>query len=292
MPRTALDRIAELNPDTDSQQIVQLTLEDGLLWDFIRALELALFRTFAAPSISRLLDRTSEFERHGQKRYDDTTLILLNILRHGCNSDTGRAYLARMNRSHSHYAISNEDFLFVLSTFVIDPILWCERHSWRALVPAEQQALFKVWIEIGQHMGLKDLPASLDEMTRQSWAYVEQQFVYSAENERVGQATLRIVQGWLPRGLRGLVSPAAAALLDERTRTALGLRPAPPLFAATVKGALRLRAAAMRRTRLWHAPNWPTGHLSYPQGYGAEQLAPQRLLQAEAGKTVRKRQTG
>lgn len=56
-------------------------------WDFPcdieKALEFALFRTYAVPAISGLLQRTGEFENRTRKRYDDTELILAEIQEHG-----------------------------------------------------------------------------------------------------------------------------------------------------------------------------------------------------------------
>ena len=41
-------------------------------WDYVQGTGIAFMRDYGVPSISRLLDRTREFEDHGVKRYDDT----------------------------------------------------------------------------------------------------------------------------------------------------------------------------------------------------------------------------
>jgi hypothetical protein len=74
--RTIVDEILRLDPQRDHQRIVLLTTAYEFPYDIARALELALFRTFAVPSISSLLDRTGEFRQRPQKRYDDTAIIL------------------------------------------------------------------------------------------------------------------------------------------------------------------------------------------------------------------------
>ena len=83
-----------------------------------------MFRTFCVPSISALLDQTGEFRRATQKRYDDTDIIVSELLEYGYLSDRGRIALRRLNRLHGRFAISNEDFLYVLSTFIYEPIRW------------------------------------------------------------------------------------------------------------------------------------------------------------------------
>ncbi len=131
-------------------------------WDLTRALELALLKTFCLPSISGLLARTGEFERRPRKRYDDTGLMVAELLRHGLDSPAGAAVITRMNRIHGHYAISNDDFLYVLSTFVAEPTRWLNRYGWRPLTPEEQEHLFRFWCGVGDRMGIADLPDSLE----------------------------------------------------------------------------------------------------------------------------------
>ncbi|WP_240544744.1 hypothetical protein [Paracoccus sp. AK26] len=122
MTSAAAKRIASLDPVTDCQEIARLLMTCEFSWDIERALEFALFRTYAVPSISGLLARTGEFECRPRKRYDDTELILSEMIENGFDSAPARCALARMNDMHSRYRIANEDMLYVLSTFVIEPI--------------------------------------------------------------------------------------------------------------------------------------------------------------------------
>ncbi|WP_254990725.1 oxygenase MpaB family protein [Cyanobium sp. N5-Cardenillas] len=131
-------------------------------WDLTRALELALLKTFCVPSISGLLARTGEFERRPRKRYDDTGLMVAELLRRGLDSPAGAAVIASMNRIHGHYAIGNDDFLYVLSTFVAEPIRWLARYGWRPLTPLEQEHLFRFWCGVGERMRIAALPPSLE----------------------------------------------------------------------------------------------------------------------------------
>ena len=117
-----LDEIRTLDPVADHQRIVFLSTCFDFPFDTTRALELALFRTFCIPSVSRLLDRTGEFQNRAQKRYDDTDLIVSELVEWGYSSERGARALARMNAIHGRFKIANTDFLYVLSTFVFEPI--------------------------------------------------------------------------------------------------------------------------------------------------------------------------
>ena len=61
-----------------------------------RALELALFHTYAHPRISALLHKTGEFRRHGQKRYDDTGIIISLLYAYGYDSERAERYRQRV----------------------------------------------------------------------------------------------------------------------------------------------------------------------------------------------------
>ncbi|WP_044207446.1 hypothetical protein [Coleofasciculus chthonoplastes] len=53
-----------------------------------------MVKTFCVPSISRLLTRTGEFHHHTQKRYDDTGLLIAEILQWGYESERGAEAIA------------------------------------------------------------------------------------------------------------------------------------------------------------------------------------------------------
>src|SRR6266540_1840238 len=82
-----LEQIKKLDPERDHQRIAFLTMRGDFPFDTTRALEFALFRTFAVPSIGGLLDSTKEFETRAQKRYDDTDIIVSEMIENGYDSD-------------------------------------------------------------------------------------------------------------------------------------------------------------------------------------------------------------
>ncbi len=130
---TILDQIRALDPERDHQRIVFLSSCYEFPFDTTRALEFALFRTFCVPRIARLLDGTGEFRNRAQKRYDDTDIIVSELMEHGYDSERGRRALACMNAQHGRFKIANDDFRYVLSTFIYEPIRWNERFGWRLM---------------------------------------------------------------------------------------------------------------------------------------------------------------
>ena len=156
---TILDRIRALDPERDHERIVFLSTCYDFPFDTTRALEFALFRTFCVPRIARLLDGTGEFRNRAQKRYDDTDIIVSELMEHGYSSERGSRALARMNAQHGRFKIANDDFRYVLSTFIYEPIRWNARFGWRQMCETERLAYFHFWRQVGERMGIKDIPA-------------------------------------------------------------------------------------------------------------------------------------
>jgi hypothetical protein len=138
---TAYDReILQLDPVKDHCRITFLMATCVYPFDIARALELALFRTYAVPRISGLLRHTGELTERTRKRYDDTDLLLSELIEHGYDSPRGQAAIENINRQHAKYTIRNEDYLYVLSTFIFEPIRWIERFGHRPLSEKERLA--------------------------------------------------------------------------------------------------------------------------------------------------------
>jgi hypothetical protein len=271
-----LDEIRGLDPVADHHRIAFLSTRVDFPFDTTRALELALFRTFGVPSISALLHRTGEFERRAQKRYDDTDIIVSELMEHGYDSERGRAALARMNAIHGRFKIANEDFLYVLSTFVFEPIRFNARFGWRRMTEKEELALFHFWRAVGERMGIRDIPARFEDFERYSVEYEARRYRFTEANRAVGAATVELFAGWFPRPLHPLVRQAIYALLDEPARRAFGFPAANPVIAALVVGAMKARALALRVWPRRRRPSFRTAmtHPTYPGGYRIETLGP------------------
>src|SRR2546425_1239722 len=210
-----LDEIRRLDPERDDQRIVFLSTCYDFPFDTTRALEFALFRSFAVPSIADLLDRTGEFQNRAQKRYDDTDIIVSELIEWGYDSDRGQRALRRMNQLHGRFAIANDDFLYVLSTFIYEPIRWNERFGWRPLCEQERLGYFCFWREVGRRMNIRDIPADFDTFERFNREYERRHYRFTGANQRVGAATRELFVRWFPRPLAPAVRSTIYALLDD-----------------------------------------------------------------------------
>jgi hypothetical protein len=275
-------RIARLDPERDHVQIIHYLVGWEFPWDYVRALELALYRTFCNPSTSRLLDHTREFHDRPQRRYDDTALLMAEIMEWGYDSERGREALRRVNRFHRHYDIANDDFLYVLTTFHLEPIRWIDRFGWRRLTDAERLASYHFWREVGKRMAIRDIPPTMEAFEAWSAEHERRTFAFDDANQRIATSTRELFASWFPRPLRPLVRVGIHGMLDDAMLAAFGFRPAPRPVRALVRGALRARGRALRffpaRTRKSFITGKP--QRSWPDGYRLADLGPPPLLDA------------
>src|SRR5665811_347964 len=98
-----LRRIEALDPGTDFDEIFRLVTRYEFPWDYNQGTAIAFMRDYGIPSISALLDRTKQFEEHGQKRYDDTILIGFEAVADTLESSRGRATMRHLNKIHDRF---------------------------------------------------------------------------------------------------------------------------------------------------------------------------------------------
>jgi uncharacterized protein (DUF2236 family) len=268
-------RIERLDPGVDFVEIYRIMAAHEFPWDMTQSLGLALYRTYAVPSIGELLAETGEFERRTHKRYADTGLILDAIVEHGFAGGTGRAAIRRMNQMHGTYAISDDDMRYVLSTFVVIPMRWMDRFGWRPMTELERVASANYYRELGRHMNIKDAPATHQEFATHLDAYEREHFAYSPGGRAVSDATLTLLAGFYPRPLRPLLRRSMLALLDPPLRDAFRYAdPGTVTRVLTVAG-LSARAVIERRLPPRRRPRYVRQlreFAIYPHGYTVDQL--------------------
>ena len=244
-----LDEIRTLDPERDAQRIVFIDACLEFPWDTQRSLELAFYRTYAVPSIAELLASTGEFTERAQKRYDDTQLLISAFCEHGYDGGLGRRAIKRMNRIHGRFEIANDDFLYVLSTMVFEPIRWNARFGWRPLIETERLATFYFWREVGTLMAIRDIPEDYDDV-RALQRRVRARALRLHRRRRTASARRRATcsSAGSPACRKSVGRPLVHALLDEPLLDALGF-PHPPR-AAPPRAPRRASRARSRAVRL------------------------------------------
>ena len=262
--------IARLDPETDYERIYRIMLAHEFPWDMTQALSFALFRTYAVPSIGRLLHQTGELERRTQKRYDDTALLLDEVSQHGLDSEGGRRAVRRINQMHGAYDIPDDDMRYVLSTFVVTPRRWLDDYGWRPMMPAEVRASVRYYMELGRLMGIKAVPTTYVGFEALLDAYEAAHFGYDEAGRRVADATMALMLTFYPRIMSRPMEVFSRALMDRPLLDGLGYQAPPTAVVAAARAGMRLRARALAlgpaRSRPVRTQDMPRIR-SYPNGY-------------------------
>ena len=270
-------RTDRLDPETQYEEIARILGTQEFPWDINQALSFALFRTYAVPTIGRLLFETGEFTERVQKRYDDTGLILDAVLEHGLTSDPGRAGIRRMNQMHGSYDISNDDMRYVLSTFVVTPVRWIDDFGWRKLTRNEIVGSTNYYRALGKYMGIKQIPETFEAFEKFLDDYEREHFLFDEGGRAVADSTLALLCTFPPNNLApaALIKRFSWALMDDPLLDAFAYRRPSRLARTLSRGALKARARLVRfypvRTVPKFARDLPNIR-SYPTGYEVEKL--------------------
>jgi len=266
-----------LDPVRDKHQIIVNLSTREFPWDTLNALSFALFRTYAVPSVGVLLHDTGEFTERVQKRYDDTGILLEEILENSLSSARGRDAVRRINQMHAMYDIPNDDLRYVLATFVVVPRRWIERFGYRPMTRIEVEAATNYYLELGRHMAVKDLPEDYAGFERLLDDYERAHFAYDPRARKVADATLDLMTtfpptSWLPAFV---AKRFAYSLMDDTLLAAFRYRKPPRIERAVYLTGMKVRQILLRRLPARSKPRWTRdfGYFRcYPAGYEIDRL--------------------
>jgi hypothetical protein len=266
-----------MDPVRDRQQITIELATHEFPWDTLNALSFALFRTYAVPSIGVLLHDTGEFTERVQKRYDDTGLLLEEILEHGLGGPRGRAAVRRINQMHAMHDIGNDDLRYVLATFVVVPKRWLDRFGYRTYTDLELRAVVEYYRELGRHMGIRDVPEDYFGFARLLDDYEAAHFAFDPRARKVAEATLDLMTTFPPNNLAPawLMKRFSYALMDDPLLRAFGFPVPARLERRAFLALMEVRRRLLRLAPARRVPKWTRdfGYFrTYPDGYDVEAL--------------------
>jgi len=238
---------------------------------------LAYLRTFASPRVAGLLAHTGQMEKEPRRRGTDTGLFMYELIHAGLGSEVGDEVVRRLNGMHQRFSIRNEDYVWILGTFVVLGMRTIKRFGWRDLTAFEEQASIDWYRELGARMGLHDVSQTFADFDAWFSDYERTELRSTPHGQRLIAATLDTVFGPVPRLLRPLAVRAAAVFIDEPARTSLGFSAPGPVVRTAVGTLLHLRALRRRHQpspSSWFQPGAATS--VYPQGYQLEDLGPRQ----------------
>jgi uncharacterized protein (DUF2236 family) len=166
----------------------------------------------------------------------------------------------------------------VLSALVVEPIRFLNRFGGRKALEIEKAASAEFYRQMGEHMGLTDIPADYERFERYLGDYERRHFTYSEAANQLMKATTELMALRFPQALHKHVLSLTATMMDESMRRALGV-PAPPVGLTTlVRVLFRVKFTLARRRDPEPAHRFPEGVVTdlmcYPDGYEIAQVGP------------------
>ena len=262
---------------TDAHAIYrQMALYD-MAFEVQFGLELSFVRTFAVPSIAKLLAGTGEIAARPLKRSLDTALLMYEIVDSGPDGPRGRAVIKMVNQMHRKVPITEDQYSYVLTTFIVPTLRFMDSYGWRPSTETEKQAVTVYYRRVGQLMGLNWLPASYEEAARFFDAYEATNLAPSPEGASLMQVTQDVLATRMPRALRWASPTLVRLMLDDRLCKALSLRPPAPVARRAFSLAMAARGAVVKRRPPRAEPRFRPGCNGkdvYPHGYELTDLGP------------------
>ena len=279
-----LEKLSVQKVELNYQAVVKYLANHDAPIDYLISSELAQIQTFGIPSISVLLHRTKQYENNGLKRLDDTRAILTECMADSIQSDRGQHMVKHLNWIHSHYEISNDDYLYTLALFIIEPARWMESFGYRALTEREQYAGFLAFKSLGEAMNIKHIPNTREEFVAWYQEYRRQHMVYHPNNEKVTDALIVAMKEMFPFFARPFIRPVILTLInDPELLVATGQKAPSKLTQTIIKGCMRIRKISQRYINPWQQNSFESSRLgrhykSYPNGYHNCVLGPEKIV--------------
>lgn len=294
--RKELDRLLALNIDENYSEVVRHLANHEAPLDYLISGELAQIQTFGIPTISKLLHRTKQYEEHGVKRLDDTRAILSECLMDSVESTRGEHMVKHLNWIHSHYEISNGDYLYTLALFIVEPERWMNSFGYRSLSEEEKYAGFLAFKSLGEAMHIKDIPQTRAEFVTWYLDYRRQYMTYHPDNKKVTDGFIDGVREMFPFYWKPFIKPMILTLInDNEVLQATGQKPPAKILQACIRGVMLLRKLSQKVINPWQTRSFETSRIgqfykSYPGGYQNNVLGPEKIVKnlkdEKSGKAV------
>ncbi|CAN9466821.1 unnamed protein product [Alternaria alternata] len=224
----------------------------------------ALFKTYGIPSISKLLVATGQLSdsETASKRAADTGVVITEVVLNKPDSERAISGIALMNYLHGRYIkagkISNDDMLYTLSLFVLEPIRWTARYEWRGVTDFERCAMGVYWKDLGEAMkilydilpsagqGWRDGLHWLEELEAWSLAYETRNMVPADTNATLARGTFDIALFNVPSILKPYGFTIASSLLEPRLQKAMKLPQPPAIYTQILETVIEVRKFILR----------------------------------------------
>ncbi|PGH05238.1 hypothetical protein AJ79_06849 [Helicocarpus griseus UAMH5409] len=182
------------------------------------------------------------------KSVEDTAVFFAEFFISGIDSPRGLAAVSKMNSDHRRYGskISNDELLFTLALLILEPPRLIDTYEWRKLTMIERVAMFTYWKEIGNRMGIRNIPNDIDALANWNKTFEAEHMRYADTNRLCAMSTVNtFVRNW-PSCTKELGKDMIACFLQRYVRPLIGLEEPSRAMLLGVALFFKFRAFAIR----------------------------------------------
>ncbi len=284
-----LEKFSQGKVELQYQAMVKYLANHDAPLDYLISGELAQIQTFGIPSISKLLQRTKQYQDNGLKRLDDTRAILTECMTDSVESSRGQHMVKHLNWIHSHYDISNDDYLYTLALFIVEPARWMETFGYRPLTSREKYAGYLAFKSLGEAMGITNIPKTREDFITWYQVYRSEHLTYHPDNEKVTDGLISAMKEMFPSIIRPLIRPVILTLINDlELLEATGQKAPNIIIQKIIKGCMFVRKFSQQYINFWQKKSFETSYLgqryqSYPGGYQNSVLGPEKIVKNSTG---------
>ncbi|OTA98541.1 hypothetical protein M426DRAFT_69626 [Hypoxylon sp. CI-4A] len=250
-------------------QIVYKSLFDSEFpFFFVKGIQLALFRTYAIPTISSLLNKTTSLSSKSSvtRRYSETWALFNEFALSDWGSERWVQAMGRTRGIHAAYRksgkVREEDMLYTLAVVATQPVRLINSWEWRELTNAELCAIGTLYQALIEAFGidwrkyLVDITAntSHDSGLRffnslYAWQnlYESQVMLHTPANHHLAATAIDLLLWGVPgKYLKQIVTRILVVLMDNPLRTAVGYPAPTTMHQVGVKFILASRRLALK----------------------------------------------
>jgi len=291
--------IKSLDPVKNESEIVRLTWLYDLPYEVQQGHLLAGIAGFIPPGAAKTIHGTGEALNRTFRRADDTLIVMYGIWMDGFESELSKAMLKKLVYIHAFYrkSMTNQEMMWIIMDSCIGCVECVEKFGWRQLYKNEIIAWWNVWKAIGQRLGVKDMPITMEE-GRKLHKEIMETFTKTPQHEELLTAILKVKESLLPKALKKYFLQLIALFGNKKMLEFLNIPPVPPLWIRFVYNTLfKVRkllyyTLITPKTKPYNPyvegpdPLSYRGWLSYPDGFKPEEAGvdPGKKKQAQRNK--------
>lgn len=196
-------------------------------------------QTYGVPTISAVLTKTTQFSNPetALKRYSDTSALVQEMIGHAPSSERAINSTARTRFLHSSYrtsgTIREEDMLYTLGLFAIQPVRFIKQFEWRQVSDLERCAIGTFWKVVGENLaisyeallsgktGFRDGIHWLEEIEAWSDEYEVRAMIPHVKNRQTADQTTSVLVYMIPKPLQHVGLKFVSFMMDDRLRKAM-----------------------------------------------------------------------